>query len=259
MLKAIAERLSRSMCFRYRLPLEFGGCRMFVTPEAGLRYWFPGAVLRRDKNMLKNAAEWIKPGSVVWDVGANMGLFSFMAAGLSGPKGRVYAFEPDAVMIRLLRRSARLNPQAAPVEVIPCAVGASVSLARFNIANHNRAASFLEGFGTGLTGGVRETQTVLTVPLDWIAEHIPAPDVLKIDVEGAELQVFLDAACMLNAKRPVIIYEAQMANGEEIGPMLRKLGYALYNADLPPTPGERPMGTGFSTLAVQNLESPQHT
>jgi FkbM family methyltransferase len=252
MLRKLAERLSRGRNFRYRLPKRFGGCRILVTPESGLGYWLPAYAMRRDENLLSHVANWIKPGSVVWDVGANMGVVSFVAAGLAGPAGKVYAFEPDTLMLRLLRRSALLNPQAAPVEVIPCAVGASISLNRFNIALHNRSTNFLEGFGTGLTGGIRETQTVLTVPLDWAAEQIPPPDFLKIDVEGAELDVFRGAAQMLSAQRPVIIFECQNSNSKEIQTMLRKLGYSFCNADLPPTPGEFRPGSGFNTLAVPN-------
>lgn len=249
MFRVLAKRLSRGRFFRYRLPQKYGGCRMFITPDAGLAYWFPAWAIRREA-LLRNAAETIRQGSVVWDVGANMGLFALAAAGLSGPAGRVYAFEPDAGMLRLLRRSAQLNPQAAPVEAIPCAVSDAIALARFNIAENNSAANFIEGFGSNLTGGVRETQTVLTVPLDWVAERIPLPDVLKIDVEGAELCVFRGAAQMLKARRPVVIFESQGANWEEIARRLWDLGYTLYNCNL--TAAERQPLTqpAFNTLAL---------
>src|SRR5580658_4411669 len=117
MLREITERLSRGRSFRYRLPQVYGGCRMVLTPEAGLSYWLPSFGVRASESLLKNAAETVKPGVVVWDVGANMGLFSFASAGLAGAAGRVYAFEPDTVMVRLMQRSARLNSAAAPVEV----------------------------------------------------------------------------------------------------------------------------------------------
>jgi FkbM family methyltransferase len=250
MLKAIAERLSRGRSFRHRLPKMYGGCWMYLTPEAGLRYWLPRRALRMDEHLLDNAAETVKAGSVVWDVGANMGLFTFAAAGLAGPAGRVYAFEPDEIMVSLLRRSAQLNQSAAPVEVIPCAVYDSFSLARFNIAKRSRTSNFLEGFGKSQTGGVRESQTVLTVPVDWMGDRIPPPDVLKIDVEGAELGVFRGAAQMLKARRPILIFEATTQNWEEIFPMLRSLGYTLYDGDL--SPGERQPLTHpvFNTLAL---------
>ena len=233
MLRAIAERLSRGRILRYRLPQIYGGCRMFVTPEAGLRYWLPGRGVRADEGLLRNAAETVKPGSVVWDVGANMGLFSFAAAGLAGAAGRVYAFEPDTVMVRLMQRSARLNPAAAPVEVIPCAVSDSLSTARLNIANRSRASNALEGFGLSQAGGVRESHTVLTVSLDWMAEQIPPPDVIKIDVEGAELDVFRGALQLLKSCRPVLIFEMTYWNWPEESRLLSDLGYSFFDADLP--------------------------
>ncbi len=242
MLRTIAEHLSRSQSFRYRLPEIYGGCRFYVTPESGLRYWLPNRAIKADEALLRSAVETVKLGSLVWDVGANMGLFSFAAAGLAGVQGRVYAFEPDAVMARLLRRSARLNPQAAPVEVIPCAVAQDLGLAQFEIAQRSRASNALEGFQLSQGGGVRELETVLTVSLDWLAERIPPPDVLKIDVEGAELVVFRGARQLLKTKRPVLLFEMTRSNWDEESRLLGDLGYTLYDSELPS--GERKPLTG---------------
>jgi len=177
--------------------------------------------------------ETVKPGGVVWDVGANMGLFSFAAAGLAGAAGRVYAFEPDAVMARLLRRSARLNPEAAPVEIIPCAVAEDLGLAHFEIAQRSRASNALEGFQLSQGGGVRELETVVTVSLDWLAERLPPPDVLKIDVEGAELAVFRGARQLLKTKRPILIFELTRPNWDEESHLLGDLGYTLFDSEVP--------------------------
>lgn len=230
MLRRMAEHFSRGRSFRRRLPPQFGGCQMYITPECGLSYWFG---LKFADGLLMNAAETVKPGDVVWDVGANMGLFSFASAGLAGRGGRVYAFEPDNTLVRLLRKSALLNPEAAPVEVVPCAVYDSVSLLRFNIANRSRASNFLDGFGFSQTGGVRESHTVPAVSLDWAAERIPPPDVLKIDVEGAELGVFRGAVKLLESKRPIVLFESFVgASQDEITDLLHRLGYTLYDSDV---------------------------
>ncbi len=247
MLKTVAERLSRGRSFRRRLPSAYGGCRMHISPECGLSYWFG---LQPSAKLLDNAAETIRPGNIVWDVGANMGLFSFAAAGLAGPGGRVYSFEPDTTLVHLLRRSARLNPKAAPVEVIPCAVSDSVSLARFNIAVRSRASNYLAGFGASQAGGVRETQAVLTVSLDWMAERIPAPDVLKIDVEGAELGVFRGAVRLLETHHPVILFESHPQDRDEVSSLLLRLGYTLYDSDLPATRRQQLSAPAYNTLAV---------
>lgn len=250
MLRAIAERLSRGRSFRYRLPRMYGGCRMYLTPEAGLRYWLPRRALRVDENLLSNAAEMVKPGDVVWDVGANMGLFTFAAAGVAGPTGHVFALEPDVEMARLLRRSARLNPASAPVEVIACAVSESVSLARFNIAMRSRTSNYLEGFGMSQTGGIRETETVMKITLDWLADKIPMPDVVKIDVEGADLDVLRGAVCMLKAKRPVVLLELTRQNWDEEARIFRDLGYALFDSDLPRTQRTPLAEAAYNVLAL---------
>jgi FkbM family methyltransferase len=249
-LRAIAERLSRGRSFRYRLPRVYGGCQIYLTPEAGLRYWLPNCALRFDEKLLNNAAETVRPGNVVWDVGANMGLFSLAAAGLAGPTGHVYALEPDEVMTRLLRRSARINPGSAPVEVISCAVSETISLAHLNIARRSRTSNFLEGFGMSQTGGVREVETVLTISLDWLAQKIALPDVLKIDVEGAELDVFRGASQMFKAKRPSLIFEMDDSHWAEISQMLYALGYTLYDSDLPPAERQPLTGPCFNILAL---------
>jgi FkbM family methyltransferase len=221
---------------------------MYISPECGLSYWFG---LRAAKSLLNIAAETVKAGSIVWDAGANMGLFSFAAAGLAGRSGHVYAFEPDATLVNLLRRSARLNPQAAQVEIIPCAVSDSVSLAKFNIAARSRASNFLDGSGATQSGGIRETHTVPTVSLDWLAERIPPPDVLKIDVEGAELGVFRGAVRLLESKRPTLIFESEIEeHREEINALLLRLGYKFYSSELPPSQRSALPGVTGNTLAI---------
>jgi len=249
-IRTVAERLSRGRSFRYRLPQIYGGCRFYLTPEAGLRYWIPSRGIKADETLLRNAAETVKPGSIVWDIGANMGLFSFAAAGLAGASGRVYAFEPDAVMAGLLRRSARLNPQAAPVEIIPCALAENFALAHFQIAQRSRASNALEGFQLSQSGGVREIQTVLTVPLDWLAGCLPPPDVLKIDVEGAELTVFRGALQLLKSKRPTLIFELTRRNWDEESRLLRNMGYTLFDSDLPPSERQPLTGPTYNILGI---------
>src|SRR5262249_37577808 len=139
------------------------------------------------------AVEFVRPGKVVWDIGANSGIFAFAAANLTGSSGSVVAFEPDTWLVQLLRRSARIQRDAGPVQVVAAAVAKDCDLRTFNIAQRSRAANFLDGYDTVArsrqTGGVAERHTVVTLTLDWLAERLPAPDVIKIDVEGAELEV----------------------------------------------------------------------
>ena len=111
-----------------------------------------------------------------------------------------------------------------------------LSVARFHIARRNRATSHLDGYGTAMAGGVRFTNLVPTVTLDWLAARFPAPDVLKIDVEGAELAVLAGATQLLGHVR-TIICEVAARNAAAVSGLLTAHGYALYDGDRPS--GER--------------------
>ncbi len=234
-IRSVLERATHRIVVCRRLPATFGKARIYVSTEGGLRY------LKRDMSnvdppLLRLAADVIRPGQVVWDVGANVGLFSFAAAAAAGPAGRVLAVEADTALVGLLRRSAAVNHANAPVEVLPAAVSDQVSVARFHVARRNRATSHLDGYGTAMAGGVRCTELVPTVTLDWLAAHFPAPDVLKIDVEVAELAVLAGGAQVLGTI-PTIICEVSARNATAVSNLLTARGYVLYDGER--LPGER--------------------
>jgi FkbM family methyltransferase len=219
-----------------------------MSSEGGLRYLRPrlGGI---DPTLLRLLAEVVQPGELVWDIGANLGLFSFAAAVAAGPSGRVLAIEPDALLVGLLRRSAAANHGQAPVEVLPAAVADDLGVARFHIARRNRSTSYLDGFGTSQTGGVRATELVLTVTLDWLAARFPLPAVVKIDVEAAELKVLAGGTSVLRAS-PTIICEVAACNAAAAGDLLAAHGYTLYDGDQPAAKrAPEPIAPG-ETLAI---------
>ena len=231
-LRPALERTTHRMVIRRRLPPPFGTARIYASSEGGLRYLRP-RMAGVDPALLSLAAEVVKPGDTVWDIGANLGLFSFAAAVAAGPAGHVLAVEPDTVLVRLLRRSAAANQGHAPVAVLPAAVADGLSVAHFHIARRNRSTSHLDGFGTSQTGGVRATELVPTVTLDWLATQFPAPGVIKIDVEQAELAVLRGAPAMLRAARPTIVCEVAGHHAAAVHDLLIAHGYTLYDGDQP--------------------------
>jgi FkbM family methyltransferase len=193
---------------------------------------------RIDPGLFNLVREFVQRGNVVWDVGANIGLFTFSAAHLAGSNGRVVALEPDAWLVQLLRRSARIQPAAsAPVDIIPAAVAHAVDLRTFQIAARSRAANSLKGYGSTQTGGIAEEEIVVTVSLDWLSDKYPAPDILKIDVEGAELEVLRGAEALLEEKHPIVLCETSSANSSEVSALLLEKGYRLYDGGV--SKGER--------------------
>jgi FkbM family methyltransferase len=137
----------------------------------------------------------IKEGDCVWDVGANIGWYTLQFANWVGAGGQVIAFEPDPKNAGLLNKA---------VEGLP-----NISVATIGLSNEGGHAAFQRGkdqFGTTsmivreLTGD--EPQTIVVVSGDEIIakNDARAPNLIKIDVEGHELEVLEGMTATL--KRP---------------------------------------------------------
>jgi FkbM family methyltransferase len=209
-----AQVASRGIVLKRRLPPEFSGAPLLVSPEAALAFW------RRDLSkvdpfLLSMVRELVRTGMNVWDIGANVGLFSFAAAALGA---RAVAVEADTWLASLMHRSAQLN--GLPVTVLPAAVSDQIGVSRLHISERGKASNSLNGSGPA--------QTVIGITLDWMLDHFPAPEVLKIDVEGLEYAVLCGGRKVL-AARPVILCEVT-EHFDEIRDLLRTAGYELYAA-----------------------------
>jgi len=238
------------MVLRRRLPAEAGATPVYVSPSAGLKYLFrsPSAW---DAELFNLAAEFVREGDVVWDVGANLGMFTFAAAYRAGSKGLIVAIEADIWLAQLLRRSAGLQPSSsAQVRVLPAAAAAVVSPRTFFIANRMRAANHLEGYGNAQAGGGGERQDIIAVTLDWLAEFMPAPNIIKIDVEGAELEVMRGAAGLIKSARPIILAEVDPKNSIDAAGFLKERGYRLYTGLLPKEERKELDRASWSTIAL---------
>ena len=244
--RTLLERFSRQRVLGRQLPRAFGSVPILVSPDAALRFW----KLRLESDLFDFAREFVQPGSVVWDVGANVGLLSVAAAQRAGPSGKVIAIEADIWLAGLIRKSAALQPAtSAPLQVIPAAVSDSPSVASFHIAQRCRSCNFLaDAEGSSQTGGTRETVSVLTITLDWLLEQEPAPRVLKIDVEGAEAKVFRGAERVLSEVRPIIHCETCESSRDYITETLLANDYILFDWDS--RPRKRVDRACFNTLAT---------
>lgn len=149
----------------------------------------------------------IAPGATVLDVGANLGAYTVLFAQWVGPRGRVFAFEPAPECRSGLRRQLELNGVAARVEVRAEAVAESAGVRSFRadgLRGDNRLAG--KGDQPGAAGWV----SVPTTSIDEFCDRAGvAPDVLKIDVEGAELEVLRGARRTLgrNGSRLAVFVE----------------------------------------------------
>lgn len=230
-MRTFLERMSRRRSFVRHLPANLGGLPIIVSPDAQLKYLKPGPK-GFDRTLLEAAVRLVRPGDNVWDVGANVGVFSVAAAALS-LTGQIVAIEADIWLASLLSRTARLPANAAyNISVLPVAAFSTAGVASFAIAARGRASSHLAGIsGNSQAGGVRETVEVPTLPLDSLLARYAPPRIIKIDVEGAEVDVLRGMDRILREIRPVLYCEVNGQNRENFLSEISRFDYAFRNLD----------------------------
>jgi FkbM family methyltransferase len=253
-LRGMAEKLSRGIVLRRRLPSEFHHLPIYVSPECGLSYW-RSDLANADPLLFRMAKESVRPGAAVWDVGANLGLFSFASAVLAGPAGSVLAIEPDLWLAQLIGRTAKRwstrHFTTAPVRVLCAAIADTNGISRLQIAQRSRAANSLAGtIGSPQAQGVRAEQQTVTLTLDFLLEHFPHPSVVKIDVESAELKVLLGASKLLQDIRPIIFCEVLTQNSQAVGDLFTKFQYRMYPAQVEADQRKPAQKAPVNTLAI---------
>lgn len=169
-------------------------------PLAGLQ-WFPAASVpacaagtyeRETQHALR---QHLRPGGVMFDIGANVGFFTLFASQLVGTEGSIVAFEPLPDSLAWLRRHVAVN-SARNVRIVEAAVSDRSGKRPFAPAASN-AMGRLAGDGTF---------EVDVVTLDeYVSEAPRAPDLLKIDVEGEEVAVLRGASELLGRHRPALV------------------------------------------------------
>src|ERR1700737_4815727 len=156
------------------------------------------------------------------------------AASRAGRDGKVVCFEPDTMLVPLLRRNAALHRSAlAEITVVNAAVAGCTGIRQFNIATRARAANALAGYGSINVGAIAESHAVVTLSIEDTLSWLPAPNVVKIDVEGAEVEILHRDSLLLRQIRPLIFCEVDGTNAAAIGGVLVEHDYAMFDAAQP--------------------------
>lgn len=181
----------------------------------------------------------LEPGHVFFDIGANAGYFTVLAALRVGAEGRVFAFEPNPDVRRQLQRHVDINGIAGQVTIAAEALAdRNEDDVRFFVScwpENDGISSLIPSAETVLLGGLSSDRTipVRVRTLDtWLdtAPRIASIDLMKIDVEGAELQVLQGMAGAFDRQRPKRIICETMRDSEAVA-FLRARGYSVSVLD----------------------------
>ena len=176
----------------------------------------------------------LRPGMTVVDAGAHAGEYTLLASRKVGPRGRVLSVEPLPRNRSRLLRNIQLNG-LTNVTVVPAALSNVSGSADFFVPDEDpyALASLFQRNGHGVSAS-RITVTTVTVDSVVKAENIEQIDLMKVDVEGAELLVFEGAGETIARCKPAIVFEINdlyTKDGFTSAPSidaLRDLEYRLY-------------------------------
>lgn len=209
----------------------------------------------------------LKPGDVFFDVGANVGLFTVFAAKKVVPTGKVYAFEPVAAVREKLLFNVHLNH-----------LERSISASSFALSDDHRSLSMqvcedgLSAFSSlgqpivsGASGYRVERVQCMTLDHFFEDQKINRLDLMKIDVEGWESRVLKGAEKVLSLFSPVILIEfsdACAAGSKSTTAVVRKIlensGYQLFRFDMGARSLEpEPLRTSYTYANLIASKDPQ--
>jgi FkbM family methyltransferase len=221
-----------------------GGIPVRVHPRfLGLR---PDLYEPELANILRQA---IPVGGVVLDIGAHVGLHTLMFSKTAGKDGKVIAAEPSPANAGLLRKHLEWN-DCANVTVVDAAVSDQEGTAQFTF---RAEATDFGGFANSLAydnGG--ETREVRLTTIDALCGDLN-PDLIKIDVEGAELSVLRGGDTVLRRANPVLVVAIHPGPMQSMGTTpaqlvahLEALGYVGYDLD-----GKRSVDPGSEEIVFR--------
>jgi len=172
------------------------GIRLTLDPTREKYYWAG----KHDVPVQDVLVSILQPGSVFWDVGAHIGFFTILAARSVRPSGRVHAFEPMPDNRRRLQEAVRLN-RAENVAVHEFAVSDLNGSALLH--GHSASAMWTLVAERGEFAGIN----VACRTIDSLASDLGDPDAIKIDVEGAELDVLRGGLATIERSNATLVVE----------------------------------------------------
>jgi FkbM family methyltransferase len=197
-----------AVCASGRPPLvrfETGGIRMRLLPRL-TGFGTTSIFIKRDRYEpeLLAVSRFVRPGTVVLDIGASYGIYTLFLAHFAGEHGEVLAFEPGLLSYRELERNVALNPAlSGRIRLFNTAASDKAELLRLYTAGGSPVTATM-----GATAGLPFEE----VPARRIAELVPERDhgrvsFIKIDVEGFERTALEGARPIIERSRPTIMFE----------------------------------------------------
>jgi FkbM family methyltransferase len=215
------QRISRKQDNHYNFSITEGETRNICSLEDLKKY------TRKEYDQTRFLIENIDTDGTFYDIGGYHGYHAI----LGSLGGKVYVFEPDPENIDFIEENMELNSEQ-DIELVKKPVWNEETEIEMDLGKKGKSRASKNG-----------EITKQTIYLDQFAENNRSPDIIKIDVEGAEYQVLKGAEKVLDKHRPIIILEAHIGERlQELGGSMEKIESLLeekdYNIDKKQRSGE---------------------
>ncbi len=190
--------------------ITFFGHRMEIELPASIDlYLLGGKTHDSELRLCKFLLRKLKSGDIFADVGAHFGFFSLLAAKIVGPHGHVFAFEPSINSFRLLKKNIETNTSITAIaKAVSDDHNGRTTFHEFPMRLSEFSSIFIEHLENEKWQSQAMRTTVDSVSIDGFFRELNlVPDIIKIDVEGAESLVIKGMQNLLKTGQPIIIME----------------------------------------------------
>lgn len=227
--------------------LDYDRSPVRISVSSAMEYHTRLHSCKKEPETIRWIEEGLSPGDVLYDIGANVGVYSLVAAAYWGEKIKIVAVEPSPVNFARLVRNLTLNRFEGKVFPLPVALAGRTGILPFHCENLTAGGS-LHALGEAVNYRGEKFTPVSSIPmlsytLDTLIEQfeLPEPTHLKLDVDGTEMAILRGAQKTLRSIKSVLVeVDDHRADGSAIQAILEENGLRvagrypyLYGAKFP--------------------------
>jgi FkbM family methyltransferase len=208
--------------------------RLDIRTRMESSYWLG----KYDLKILRAIANICQQGWIIWDCGVYIGFYTVFFSRLVGPNGKVVAFEPDPNNLQRAKNNVDLN-KLHNVRFVHTAIGAPLGETDFILSNNTN--SHLPGSYVGASmntyTSIEQAESsfkVLCTSFDelFLNKDIPSPNLIKIDIEGAEIEALQYIHQLTQDQRPLLVLELHNPDCDAAAwSFAQREGYVLKSLD----------------------------
>jgi FkbM family methyltransferase len=247
-------KLHRRLC--RNIIIDDGAHRYTFRCSTTMETWRAMTLLVKEEGTVRFITAEVKPGDVFYDIGANVGPYTLMAAKRVRPNGAVYAFEPHAPNFHSLMENVRLNELGDVVKVMSSALYDREGFFDFNYYESDAGTSMSQ-LGDNRDDRDRAFRPVFTerkhgTTIDKLIQDrvIDRASLIKMDVDGNELLILKGMKTLLDQAPPrAILIEINLRHKDELYHFLRQHGFEEVDRQYG-LRGERAIAAGVDSRSL---------